>query len=210
MKRLTHAFFLFFILSSSPILAQFAMYDPDIQNFTLKGDSFYVETELITTVKHRKIKPDDTRIYTWALGGQIQSNQGGYTGRLLHGDYTSINNDHTMREQGGYWYPNGRMKKTVTWHRGILRGDFADFDEDGNVVRLGEYKKDKIEGRVLYYDKNAPSKMEYYHRGIMLRSQDLASVNKGDSHPVVAALKKLFKKKAQIETKSNSKEVLKK
>jgi hypothetical protein len=104
MKRLTHAFFLFFILSSSPILAQFAMYDPDIQNFTLKGDSFYVETELITTVKHRKIKPDDTRIYTWALGGQIQSNQGGYTGRLLHGDYTSINNDHTMREQGGYWY----------------------------------------------------------------------------------------------------------
>lgn len=65
------------ILFAEQVNGQYSLYDPDIQSFTAKGDSFYVEREIISMTKHRKIKPGDSRIYTWVLGGQIQSNQGG-------------------------------------------------------------------------------------------------------------------------------------
>lgn len=199
---------------------QFNLYDPDIQSFTAKGDSFYVETEIISMTKHRKIKPGDTRIYTWVLGGQIQSNQGGYTGRLLHGDYTSINNDRTMREQGTYWYglkdgfwkywhPNGRMKKSMTWHRGELQGDFADFDENGSVIKCGRYRNNKLQGKVYYYTSNTPVKVEYYEKGVMKKYLDLTKVDH-NAHPVVSYLQKLFKKKTEVEGKNDSKDVRRK
>jgi hypothetical protein len=199
--------FVILLLGVSPRLsAQFAIYDPDITSFTLRGDSFFVETEVVSLSRPRKIKPGDTRTYTWAFAGQIQSNQGGYAGRLLHGEYTSLNNvDHSLREQGMYWYglkdkewkywsPNGKIKRTLTWKKGILHGDFADFDQDGYLVKYGQYKRGLLCGHIYYYEANKLSLIETYRRGVSVKSVKINDAKK-DPHPVASFLKKLFKKK---------------
>lgn len=204
--RLIPLFIFLSLIQSHRVSAQFAIYDPDITNFTLRGDSFFVETEVISLTRQRKIKPGDTRTYTWSFAGQIQSNQGGYAGRLIHGEYTSMNNvDHSLREQGyywyglkdkewRYWYPNGKMKRMITWHKGVLNGDFADFDKDGNLARYGKYRKDKLTGKVYLYELNKLSQIEFYHDGLLIKSDKISDAKK-DPQPVTGFLKKLFKKK---------------
>lgn len=205
-----------FTLSIIKSFAQISLYDPDVQNFTLKGDSFYVETEVTSVNRHKKIKPNDMRIYTWGFAGQIQSSQGGYAGRLLHGDYTSINNDHSLREQGAYWYglkdkewkywnANGRMRKLVTWKRGVLSGDFADFDEEGNMLRYGTNRKNQLQGKVVYYVQNKPSKVEYYSHGT-LQSVDTIAVPVIQITKVSEPVKKLNKQKADLEKRIDAKD----
>lgn len=123
-----------------------------------------------------------------------------------------------MREQGTYWYglkdgiwkywhANGRMKRSMTWHRGVLQGEFADFDELGNVVKYGRYSDSKLQGKVYYYTANMP--VEYYEKGIMKRYLDLTKVDH-NAHPVISYLKKLFKKKAKVEVVNDSKDIRRK
>jgi hypothetical protein len=73
------------------------------------------------------IKPG--RFYYWYSAGAIHSTQGGFSGKLLNGQYTEYYPDRNLKEQGNFkkgvkdglwhsWNADGTLSATVTWRRG--------------------------------------------------------------------------------------------
>jgi len=51
---------------------------------------------------HTSVNIQHKNHYTWYGSNQIRMTQGGYSGRLLHGEYTSFTKTHHLLEQGAY------------------------------------------------------------------------------------------------------------
>jgi hypothetical protein len=67
--------------------------------------------------------------YYWYSAGAIHSTQGGFSGKLLNGQYTEYYPDKNLKEQGNfkkglkdgvwnYWNQDGTLSGTATWKRG--------------------------------------------------------------------------------------------
>jgi hypothetical protein len=67
--------------------------------------------------------------YYWYSAGAIHSTQGGFSGKLLNGEYTEYYPDRNLKEQGHFkkgvkdgvwhsWNEDGTLAATVTWRDG--------------------------------------------------------------------------------------------
>lgn len=74
----------------------------------------------------KKIEPNISKNYYWFSAHAIRITQGGYSGKLLNGPYTTVYLNKNLKEQGSFkdglkegnwrtWYPNGNLKETVAW-----------------------------------------------------------------------------------------------
>jgi len=66
------------------------------------------------------------------------------------GKFDSLNNKNGIWE--GY-YSNGKIAYTGNYDHGLFQGQWKYFDENGQLVKLEEYRKGKLDGKVLMYDK---------------------------------------------------------
>ncbi len=104
-----------------------------------------------------KLKPSSSKQYFWYLNGAIGSNYGGYTGKLLHLDYTALLNDKLVRSgsfnkglKDGWWiswYENGMIKEIYSYRKGALYGKYFLFDDAGNNMSKGRYKDGKFHNK---------------------------------------------------------------
>jgi antitoxin component YwqK of YwqJK toxin-antitoxin module len=118
----------------------------------------------------------NNRLYYWYYPECINTNVGGYSGYLLHDDYSVYNKDKQLIEQGFFnkglkngiwkrWYPTGGLSSVVSWKDGLLDGILIYYGDDGSVYLTGEYKNGKKDGVTEYIENNVVTR-KYYKSGV--------------------------------------------
>jgi antitoxin component YwqK of YwqJK toxin-antitoxin module len=141
---------------------------------TLKATFFITDK----TPRHLK----DKSFYYWYTGNQLNITQGGYSGRLLDGDFKSFYAHKNIKEQGEFkkglksgnwksWYPNGVLQQKVAWSSGDKDGAFQEFDARGELLREGLHKANELHGRTTVYHGKDSVAYLYYKKGKLINKE---------------------------------------
>ncbi len=112
------------------------------------------------------------RWYYWYTAGKIQKLQGGFSGRLLNGDYTEYYANKNLRCAGKFsnglktgiwknWRENGTLISEVSWAQGQRNGAFSFYDNNGVLSQSGFYKNDRFNGIMIFYHQDSLKKVRY-------------------------------------------------
>lgn len=112
--------------------------------------------------------------YYWFSGNQVNSTQGGYSGKLLNGGYQEFYLNKSLKESGLFskgvktgiwknWTESGQLKADYTWNFGKKNGIYHTYDSLGRLAETGKYRNGLLNGRqkkvvadsiqVVYYKK---------------------------------------------------------
>lgn len=91
------------------------------------------------------IQPDPDKIYYWYTPDCINKNQGGFSGYLLHGEYSVFDAQQKLLAKGAFseglktglwrkWYDNGNIAEIATWKKGLLNGPTQRYDQMGKLL----------------------------------------------------------------------------
>jgi antitoxin component YwqK of YwqJK toxin-antitoxin module len=119
-------------------------------------------------------KPDPDKEYFWYSKGMINSNIGGYGGKLFHGDYLAFLNNKLI-ESGQFicgqkigiwrsWYSSGKIKKISNWKDGNLDGRYCYYSENGIVERRGFYKNGSFHSSLKKSETNVANKIHLFKK----------------------------------------------
>lgn len=88
--------------------------------------------------------------YYWFKSGRIHKTQGGYYGKLLHGNYKVVDRDRHLLEEGAFkkgqktglwktWYEDGTLRSTWRKRFGFRNRSYTikEYDEQGHITRSG-------------------------------------------------------------------------
>jgi hypothetical protein len=103
-------------------------------------------------------KTNDGLTYFWFTNNQIFHTDGGYSGKLLHGDYLSK-------------YPNGQMKISGQFSFGVKNGEWKQWYEDGRLKETAEYSDGKLHGKHVVHNNNKLTHTSYYKHGAVKRNR---------------------------------------
>jgi len=119
-----------------------------------KGE-YIIYAELVQSHSSREVSDDI--FYYWYSANEVKRTQGGYDGKLLHGKYTEFYSDKDLKVQGKFshgvktgqwkmWHTNGNLSEIQVWRSSGRRAKFESFDENGNLIRRGSYRYEKLHG----------------------------------------------------------------
>ena len=123
-----------------------------------------IKAKILTTESN--FKTSSSKQYFWYLNGAIGSNRGGYTGKLLHLDYTALLNNNLVRS-GSFkkglrdgkwisWYENGNIKEICYYHRGTQRGKYFLYDDTALILSEGRYRHGKFHSKFSFKNIHLP------------------------------------------------------
>ena len=128
-----------------------------------RGDTI-INAELLNNLKSPKLKSEC--LYYWYSSSGIHINQGGYSGILLHGQYTEYDKYNNLILKGvlkygtksgtwSSWYSNGNIKEINRYEKGLHTGKCIKYDSSGNCIFSGLYHNDKLikEYKIIPTDK---------------------------------------------------------
>lgn len=129
-------------------------------NVTVNYEDNTVKTQMLS--QNKDIKVNNDRIYMWYGSQKIMETKGGYEGKLIHGKYTVFYLNNQLKEQGQikyglknkewkYWYPDGKLREVITWKDGFKNGAYAIYNDYGQLMAKGKFKKDKLDGKFYTY-----------------------------------------------------------
>lgn len=156
----------------------------------------YTVTADVRPVKQKVIPKKDMEYY-WYRANTIIVTQGGYSGKLLNGLYSSFYPNKNLREQGSFkkgvkagewksWWESGSLREVMTWKNGRESGKFFRYDEGGQKKEEGNYRKGKLNGKVVTYVGVDSIKTSFYAAGNVVRQKK--------SEGRFGLLKRLFEK----------------
>lgn len=99
---------------------------------------------------------NDASMYSWYDKGRINSSQGSYSGKLLHGQYLAYYEaNKQLKEQGNYqyglktgkwlvWRSNGFLKESQHWYKGQKSGKTLVFDSLGHLQQKIRFKDGQV------------------------------------------------------------------
>lgn len=143
----------------------------------------------VFTVTPKTTKARSQRLYHWYQSQRVQQTQGGYTGKLLHGNYNRYAANKQLMLQGTYkkgladgnwkeWRPNHRLVKEERWRKGRQNGKATHYDEQGNLLLQGKLKDGKWHGKVWTLDTSDSSyHYNYYARGAQISREEYIQAN---------------------------------
>lgn len=149
-------FYTIFLLSGS-LDAHCQVKDlPIFNRFTISDDD---GTKRVFYADNLQYRPVSDKTYMWYASNTLHKTMGGYSGKLLYGQYTEFYPNKSLSERGPYafgmkdgvwksWYQNGNLKKESLWQAGIEEGPFIEYNEDGNWSKRGHLKDNRLHGIV--------------------------------------------------------------
>lgn len=136
----------------------------------------YVDHSIVAELLPAKYgKADKDRFYAWVSGNQIVITQGGYSGKLLNGDYRDLYSNKNLKEFGRYvnglkegvwknWNEEGILTDSYHWAKGMKHGKFYKYDSLGRVVEKGKYRNNRLRGKHQLIEEES-IKSTYYKKG---------------------------------------------
>lgn len=191
-----------------------------------------VKAEVLDTKNGPVVKEYLT--YYWYVPNQIMETKGGYSGRLLHGNYTSFYDNKNLKEKGRFsgglksgkwmkWYDNGKIMEIVNWKSSRKNGKYKLYNEMGEVVLEANFSNDKLNGKTVSYHAGKILSVKNYKNGDeIIEKTEGGNVEKKkpedkavksntkkkerDKKPLKDRLKELFRKKEANPDKQKKKE----
>lgn len=105
-----------------------------------------------------KVKPKKGLRYAWFAHHQIHTNDYGFDGKLLNGEYSV------------YDRMNNKLIEKGVYKNGLKQGTWKEWYIDGTLKTVAHYKKGKVRGEIKYYDES----------GKFIQSQEEEKKNKKD------------------------------
>lgn len=114
----------------------------------------------------------DDVFYYWYSANEIKRTQGGYDGKLLHGKYTEFYSNKDLKAQGKFshgvktgqwkmWHANGNLREIQFWSSKGRRAKFESFDENGNLIRSGKYRYERLHGIIKEIERQKTVKRKF-------------------------------------------------
>jgi hypothetical protein len=121
-----------------------------------RGDTAIV-ADILSDLTTEEVEPGI--FYYWYGHGQINANQGGYSGHLLHGEYLEygpsgkmlLKGIHDKGVRSGswiYWYKAGSIRETREYEGGTLEGNTIRYSPGGSIIHFAEYKDNRLHGEM--------------------------------------------------------------
>ena len=103
--------------------------------------------------------------YYWFSGNLINSTQGGYSGKLLNGDYQD-------------YYMNKNLKEAGLFDKGLKNGNWKSWMENGILTNQYYFKEGKKDGLYLKYDSTGRiSEKGYYANDLLSGKQETVTAD---------------------------------
>lgn len=123
------------------------------------------------------LEADPEKLYYWYSANVIHTTQGGFSGRLLNGDYREYYANKNLRELGEFnnglkediwksWTENGVLTQLYTWKRGIKSGAFSIYEETGKPSQMGTYRNNQLNGKLTKIYKAGGTTVTWYKNGV--------------------------------------------
>jgi hypothetical protein len=139
---------LFLVLLCIPLNAQKNNLKPYSREVIVHKEDTIIRANILAG--QLKKAPMNNRDYFWYLRSTINSNIGGYSGKLLHGPYQELL-DNKLITSGQFkegsktgtwrsWYLSGKVKEISNWEDGLLNGKYTLINKDGDIIKFGIYK----------------------------------------------------------------------
>lgn len=170
--------------------------------FTQEQDAYLASVNKVSSIQHNEIihayvlndvnlniVTVDTLFYAWFKSGKINFTQGFFNGRLLHGTYTSYDEQTMSLKQNGMysyglkskvwkeWYKNGKLKRKENYVNGIRHGEYREWSENGILMLEGTYKKGLRNGTFIFLFNGAKCSLNYKNGVLLHSSKDLSEPN---------------------------------
>ena len=148
-KAISFVCSIFLVFTTVTSNAQLNIFDEEIsRDVIINEPNGYIKVSVLITDK--ELKANINLIYHWYHSNRIMSTQGGYDGKLLHGDYVSFYENKQLKEKGQFtyglkngrwtgWYENGKVKAVSHWSEGQLNGVLREYSWSGEMVRRQMY-----------------------------------------------------------------------
>jgi hypothetical protein len=134
--------------------------------------------------------------YYWYTDNDIKQTDGGFDGKLLHGEYKSFYLNKNLKEQGIFcrglkegewktWFANGKIHEIIHFKNSLEHGSYEVYDEVGNMVSKSNFKNGVQDGKVISYQKGKVDTIIIYKKGqvVMPKSSKHIDKDKNKSIP---------------------------
>lgn len=144
-------------------------------------------TAYVFPVKREPVINPDV-IYYWFKAGRIHHTQGGYSGSLLNGHFSSFYLTKNLKEEGDFkkgvksgfwrsWRENGVLERSAYYKKGLEHGRFMIYNDSGVVRQSGRMKDGKLHGNVkTYFSQDSVTNVFYRNGEVTVRKKLLPSV----------------------------------
>lgn len=155
----TNLFFLIvFSIISKPVFTQ------DTRSVIIYSGDSTIRVTILNNDPGIKAKVD--KHYYWCSSETIFMNMGGYSGNLLHGEYSVFNRKKQLVSSGNF-------------NNGLMDGTWKFWDTNGNIIKILSYKAGNLHGRSYFY---TPGKDQYivrnYKKGNLAKEWEELSGNR--------------------------------
>jgi hypothetical protein len=114
--------------------------------------------------------------YYWYASNKIYHTQGGFDGKILHGQFVSFYLSNNLKEKGIFkkglkngswisWFENGKINEMTSWKRGLANGTFRTFNDAGNLISEAKYRNGKLHGSRKEYENGKLKTERKFKRG---------------------------------------------
>ena len=129
----------------------------------------------------RKIHPKIGYNYYWYSDNDIKQTDGGFDGKLLHGEYKSFYLYKNLKEQGNFsyglkqglwktWYDNGKIHELIHYKNSLEHGSYEKYDESGNLISKSNFKNGTRNGKMFFYQNGKIDSIVNYKNGKVISS----------------------------------------
>jgi len=127
-----------------------------------------------------KCKPKMGRSYYWYNMNSILSSDGGFSGRLLHGAYTSYFHNHNLKCQGVFdrglkqgtwttWFLNGKVSERTHYSNGVVDGSRELYDSLGHLTMRIYYRNGIRAGKTIIFSQTGADSVIRYKNGVAVK-----------------------------------------
>lgn len=147
------------------------------KTYTININNKDESVQLSVLSKKVQLNTNKDLTYYWYASNKLMKTQGGYDGKLLHGQYVSFYLFNNLKEKGKFkkglkngewlsWYENGKIKEVANWKNGLRKGKYQLYNEAGELVTEGYYKQDKQQCLWTNYQSGKIVSQKKYRKGL--------------------------------------------